>query len=107
MGTYVMSEKRRKLRRFLNKTLRDYPNSYRMSQERGWCHGKVYRCLNGGYSPSLYKEIYPPKQRLRFTCQDPDGRITKQIDAERGDMSRAEFVEVLLEYWKGVGELEY
>jgi hypothetical protein len=102
-----MSEKRRKLRRHLNKTLRDYPNSYRMSQEKGWCHGKVYRCLNGGYSPSLYKEIFPPEPRPRFTCEDPDGEITRRTDTLRGEKTRAEFMAELLELWEGNALLRY
>jgi hypothetical protein len=87
--------------------LKDYPNSYRMAVANDWCHGLVYYVLNGGYSPKLYAQIFPPEPRPRFTCQDPGGKITKRVDAERGKKSRADFVVDLLDYWQGVGAVRY
>jgi len=104
-----MSKRQTKLNAVLNKELEKYRNPYHMAIEKGDCYGLVYRCLNGGFSPTLYKKYIraTPRKRRRFIVEDPEGAISKTVDALRGDMTRAEFLEALLGCWQGEAELRY
>ena len=65
-----MSKQQARLKAALQKKLLNYRNPYHMAVENGDSHGLIYRCLNGGFSPTLYKKyIKPePRKRTRFTA---------------------------------------
>ena len=93
-----MSKRQARLRAALIKELQNYRNPHHMSLENGDSHGLIYRCLNGGFSPTLYKKYVrsKPRKRIRYIIEDPTGELTEQGDEQRGEMSRTEYQAYLL-----------
>jgi len=62
--------KQARLKTKLINMLENYRNPYHMATAEGFSHGLIYRCLNGGFSPTLYKKYVKPepRKRTRFTA---------------------------------------
>ena len=92
---------------YLTDKAKEYPSAYRMAVDNGWSYGLVYRVLNGGDSPTLRRQIgiskHPKRYRLIVNCS-PD--TIARFDAQRGDMSRREWLERLIDLSDGIGEME-
>jgi hypothetical protein len=65
----------------------------------------IAKAANGVNSPTLRRlwnvPKHPPRKRL-IIATDP-----LRYDTLRGDMSRAEFLDALLDMWQGKAELRY
>ena len=102
-----MSKQQERLKAALKKKLRNYRNPYHMAVENGDSHGLVYRCLDGGFSPTLYKKyVRPtPRKRPRLIIPDPTGKLTAAMDSQRGSQSREDYQRHLLAL--DIGELPF
>jgi hypothetical protein len=62
--------------------LGDYRNPYHMATENGDCPTLVYRCLDNGFSPTLYKKYVRPEPRKRERLIIPaDAETVARFDA--------------------------
>jgi len=68
----------------------------------------VARAAKGGNSPTLRRlwgiPKHPPRSRLIMNCPD---ELKERFDTLRTEMSRAEFLDALLDCWQGRAELPY
>ena len=101
-----MSTQQERLQSKLNKMRAEYGSAYQMAVGNGLSYGLVYRCLSGGFSPSLARKLgvskYPPRTRLTISC---DKAMITRYDSLRGDVSRRAFMAVLLDSYSGIGEV--
>ena len=86
-----MSKRQERLKTALKRELQNYRNPYHLATANGISHGLIYRCLDGGYSPTLYKIFVrnEPRKRQRLIVEIDPARFDAQR-AEHG-MSRAEY----------------
>lgn len=80
-----------------------------LARETGEYPGTIHRVLYyGGNSPTLRRIWKIPKheRRARISIDCPPDAIAR-YDAQRGDLSRREWLTVLLDLADGVGELTY
>ena len=84
--------------------LANYDNVHQMEVSEGWPLGVAYRVLNGGYSPKLYKAIFPPRKRDRMIFNSPPEIITR-FDNQRGKTPRAKHLVDLMDLKDGIGEV--
>ena len=91
-----MSKRQERLKAALKRELQNYRNPYHMATANGISHGLVYRCLDGGYSPTLYRKYVrnEPRKRSRLIVEIDPARFDNQR-AEHG-MSRAEYMVYLM-----------
>ena len=91
-----MSKRQERLKATLKRELQNYRNPYHMATANGISHGLIYRCLDGGFSPTLYKIFVrpEPRKRSRLNIEIDPARFDNQR-AEHG-MSRAEYVVYLM-----------
>jgi len=78
---------------------------------RAWgkTHGMIARAINGGNSPTLRRlwdiPKNPPVPRLIINGCPP--ALKERYETARGEMSRTDFLEGLLDLLDGVGKLRY
>jgi hypothetical protein len=58
-------QQKEQLKRKLAEMLENYNSVHHMAVANGDCYGLVYRCLNGGFSPTLYQKYIRPEPRKR------------------------------------------
>ena len=99
------TKKKGKLYREVVSILKNYPNVHQMEVTEEWPYGLAYRILEGGYSPTLYKIIFPPRKRdNRLIVTLPPGQL-ERLDEQRGDKSTAVHIVDLMNLKDGIGEI--
>ena len=80
---------------------------YGLSKAIGVNPGVIYRVMNGGNSPTLRRiwkiPKHPPRHRLIISCAP---EAIARFDNQRGELTRAEWLERVLDMVDGVGEME-
>ena len=87
--------------------LKKHKNPYQMARSIGVNPGLIHRALNGGDSPTLRRKFKIPKHPKRARLNiDTDEETIARFDNQRGELTRAEWLERLLDVGDGVGEME-
>jgi len=101
----MATNKQARLRRYLINKLAHYPNAHQMSIKNDWSFGSVYDVLGGGYSPTLYNQIFPPRKRDNRIIITLSLEQIARFNAQRGDVSRADWLAELMDLADGIGEI--
>ena len=101
------TKKKGKLYREVVSILKDYPNVHQMEVTEEWPYGLAYRILEGGYSPTLYKIIFPPRKRERLIINNCPPETVQRFKAQclAGGVMPAQHVDNLMDLKDGVGEI--
>ena len=90
------------LQQWLKNKLEEYRNPYHMATDNGWSSGLVYNGLKGIYSETLWHDIglrlWPKREGIFISCSP---EMKARFDAQRGESSRQEYLEELLELGRG------
>ena len=95
------------LRAWLKNEKDNYGNTYQLACALGVPHGAVYRVLDGGDSPRLRRALKMPmhERRPRLNIDCPPESIAR-FDAQRGEMTRGDWLDVLMDLADGIGEVK-
>jgi len=80
-----------------------------MAIKNNWSFGSVYDVLGGGYSPTLYRQIFPPRKRDNRLIITLGLEQIARFNTQRGDVSRADWLVKLMDlmddHLDGIGEI--
>ena len=98
--------KRQRLHRHLVSELPHYSSAHHMAKKNRWSYGLVYHVLGGGHSPTLYAQIFPPRQRVRAIINLTPTQLERwrEMVAASGE-SAGDLLVDLMDLKDGMGEV--